>query len=100
MMGTATENQEAFSLQRSETVVPLGTQTTGKAPDQSGRILVLISLWADILNARLLALIAVVGALAIWLYTAYDPTVLRLWAAALYSLVLWPVMWLYAKKGN
>lgn len=56
--------------------------------------------WRKVLNARLLAFFALLGALVFWGYTVYDPNALRLWASSLYSLgVLWPVMALFLRKG-
>lgn len=63
--------------------------------------IVLIEIMTKILNARILAVLALLGALAMWIFTAYDPTSLRLWASAGYSLsVLCPVLWLYQNKGD
>lgn len=56
--------------------------------------------WRMILNARLLALLALVGALIVFGFTINDPTPLRLWGASLYSVgVLWPVIGLFLRKG-
>lgn len=68
--------------------------------DQSQAVLI-ISLWSDILNARLLAILALVGALGIFGYTIGDPSALRLWGCTGYSVgILWPVIWLYLKRGG
>lgn len=80
-------------------------QTAPAKPQQlsaetANHTILFINFWASILNARLLAVMALVGALFMWAWTVYDPTVLRLWASGLYSLVLWPVMYLYAKRGT
>lgn len=59
-----------------------------------------LSAWRYVLNARLLALFALAGALAGFAFTMYDATPLRLWGLGIYSvLCLWPVMWLHLKKG-
>ena len=72
-----------------------------KAPDQTSQILVLLAVWKDILNARLLAVIALLGALAIFGFTIAEPESARLWACAGYSVgILWPVIWLYLKRGD
>jgi hypothetical protein len=61
----------------------------------------LVATLKDILNARLLAVLALVGALGIFGWTIGDPTSLRLWGCAGYSVgILWPVIWLYLKKGD
>lgn len=59
-----------------------------------------ISQWRKILNARMLAGMALIGALAAFTFAMYDPSTLRLIGASLYSVsVLWPVMWLFIKKA-
>lgn len=88
-----------ISSARNEAGEVLPFDRLSKERDVSRAVLI-ISMWTDILNARLLAVMALVGALCIWLYCAYDPSILRLWASGLYSLVLWPVIYLYAKKGS
>ncbi|MDE2098061.1 MAG: hypothetical protein KGL39_12480 [Patescibacteria group bacterium] len=53
----------------------------------------------NVAAARSLALLAVLGAVAIWGYAAYDPQVLRLYAGAGYSVgVLIPILYLYWKS--
>lgn len=53
-----------------------------------------------ILNARLLVLLSLIGAVIIFAFGTYDPSTLRLWAASLYSVgVLWPLIVLYIRKG-
>lgn len=64
-------------------------------------VVLIISQWRAILNARLLALLALLGALALFGYSVYDPSPLRLWAASLYAMgVLWPTIYLYVSKGS
>ena len=54
----------------------------------------------DVLGARLLALIAVIAACAIWGYSVYDPTQMRTYAAIGFSLtVLMPTVALYWRRG-
>ena len=54
----------------------------------------------DMLGARILALIAVVAACAIWGYSVYDPTQMRTYAAIGFSLtVLIPTVALYWRRG-
>jgi hypothetical protein len=58
-------------------------------------------MFKDILNARLLAILALVGALGIFGFTISEPDSMRLWGCAGYSIgVLWPTIWLYLKKGE
>jgi len=59
-----------------------------------------LALWMKILNARLLAGGALLGALGVFGFALAQPDPLRLWGASLYAIgVLWPVMWLFSKKG-
>lgn len=55
---------------------------------------------ASIAASRILALIAVLGAVGIFLWATWDPQPWRTGAAALYAiLVLWPLVFLYLRKG-
>ena len=66
-------------------------------PDPRAQIL---STAMDVLSARLLALIAVVAACALWGYAVYDPLPLRSIAAAGFSvLTLAPVIYLHLRHG-
>lgn len=72
-----------------------------KTVDQTSNIILLIQEWRNILNARLLAVIALLGALAIFGFTISSPDPSRLWACAGYSVgVLWPIIYLYLKRGD
>ena len=54
----------------------------------------------DVLGARLLALIAVIAACAMWGFAVYDPTQMRTYAAIGFSVsVLMPTVALYWKRG-
>ena len=54
----------------------------------------------DMLGARILALIAVIAACAIWGFSVYDPTQMRTYAAIGFSLtVLIPTVALYWRRG-
>lgn len=53
-----------------------------------------------IVATRMLLLLAVVTASAVWAYAVYDPSQLRILAGGAYSaLVVWPLTWLYWQKG-
>jgi hypothetical protein len=53
-----------------------------------------------IVATRMLLLLAVVTASAVWAYAVYDPTQLRIVAGGVYSaLIVWPLTWLYWQKG-
>lgn len=80
-------------------VIPEPPKTPVKSPVDYSKIISVITVWQGVLNARLLALLSLAGAMFIFGYAMYDPTNLRLTAASLYAVgVLWPVMWLYSRK--
>jgi hypothetical protein len=83
-------------------VVPMKPKSVNKAPvNKDSQLIVLIEMWSRVLNARLLAVVALVGALGIFGFTIADPQTARLWGCAGYSVgVLWPVIWLYLRKGE
>lgn len=63
-------------------------------------MITIITAWSGILNARLLALLSLMGALVMFGFAMYDPTTLRLIGVSLYSIgVLWPVIALFLRKG-
>lgn len=69
------------------------------AVDYSNAVSV-IHQWRLILNTRLMLLLAVFGALAVFGFTIGDPTVSRQWASGIYAVtVLWPTIILYYRKG-
>src|ERR1700739_1940379 len=85
----------------SDNVLPLKQPTPQLSAETANHTILFISFWTGVLNARLLAITALVGALGIFGYTIGDPTNLRLWGCAGYAIgILWPVIWLYLKKGN
>ena len=60
-----------------------------------------ISAAVSILSLRLLAVIALLGAVGLFSITIYNPLEWRLYTAAAYALVvLLPVIWLYAKRSD
>lgn len=80
--------------------LPRASIAPSMVPVDYSHLIAVISAWKGILNARLLAVMAMIGALAIFGLAAYDPTNLRLTAGSLYSIgVLWPVIWLFMRKG-
>lgn len=53
----------------------------------------------DIISARLLCLIAVVGALPMFGFAVYDPMPVRSYTVAAYAaVVIWPLVWQMARK--
>lgn len=87
------ENQTSFV--NVENVVPL-PKNQGQ---QTNDIILLLDFWKDVLNTKLLAVLALLGAVCMWGETIYEPDTLRIWASAIYSVVvLIPVLLLYARK--
>lgn len=53
----------------------------------------------DLVSARMLGLLAVVGAIAMFGYAVYRPEEWRTYTVGLYAIVvLWPLVYLYLKK--
>lgn len=62
--------------------------------------LAIINAALEVLNARLLAILALLGAIAMFGYVVVRPEEWRLYATAVYAAgVLWPMVYLYMKKG-
>lgn len=60
----------------------------------------IINMSVRVLNARLMWILALLGAIGMWAMASYSPESGRLWAAAGYSIgVLVPVMLFTSKKG-
>lgn len=78
-------------------VLPM-TETSAQV-DYS-KLLTTIKFWRDVMNARLLALLSLLGTLGGFGYTIYDPNPARLWCLAIYAILCqFPILWLYLKKG-
>ena len=61
----------------------------------------LINTALSVLSLRLLAIIALLGAVGMFSAAVYEPTPWRVYATAAYSVVvLWPVIWLYAQRAD
>jgi hypothetical protein len=81
-----------------ENVKPLFATQQPKDPGQSG--VKMLEMVIEIASARMLALIAVLGGVAVWGYAVLDPSILRLYAGAGFSLgILLPLVVLYYRKG-
>lgn len=64
------------------------------------RMIFTINEWRKILNARLLALLALSGSIFGFGFCMYDPNPLRLWAMGIYAvLVQAPVLLVVLRKG-
>ncbi|HEY1490223.1 MAG TPA: hypothetical protein VGF90_04215 [Verrucomicrobiae bacterium] len=54
----------------------------------------------NVLSARFLGAVAVIGAVAMFGWAVYDPLPWRLAAVGTYAaVVLWPIVWLYLRRG-
>ena len=59
-----------------------------------------ISAALDVLSARLLGAISVIGAVVMFGWAVYDPQPWRLAVVGTYAaVVLWPIVWLYLRRG-
>jgi hypothetical protein len=64
------------------------------------KYLQMINLALAVLGARLLGLIAVLGAVAMFGYAVYDPIPWRTYTVGAYAaVVLWPIVLLYIRRG-
>lgn len=64
------------------------------------KLIAVVTFWVAVLNARLLALLALMGAMAGFGLTMYEPSPLRLTGMALYAILcLLPILWMYLRKG-
>lgn len=78
---------------------PASPQRAAKSVDYS-QIIAIITTWKDILNARLLALLALLGSLSGFAFTMYDPSPMRLTGMAIYAILCQaPILIMYIRKG-
>lgn len=69
-------------------------------PIDYSAIVMTISAWASILNARLLALLSLLGTLGGFGFCMYDPAPQRLYGLAIYAILCqMPILGLYMRKG-
>ena len=69
-------------------------------PVSRAKYVAMINAALGILGARLLGLIAVVGAVAMFGLAVWDPMPWRTYTVAAYAgVVLWPIVWLYLRRG-
>jgi hypothetical protein len=79
--------------------IPAPAQVSSAPGEEKGYAAVLTAA-LDVLSARLLGLLAVIAACALWGFAVYDPVPLRIAAAGLFSVtVLGPIVALYWKAG-
>jgi hypothetical protein len=68
--------------------------------DSMSYVVAIVNTSIRVLNARLIGILALMGAIGVWSLAAIDPSGLRIWAAAGYSLgVLLPSLMIYSRKG-
>lgn len=98
-------NQGASSSPQQSEVVPLNLSVPREErPEEAHELrreaVAQIRVAIDVLNARLLALIAVLGAVAIWAWAVVNPAPWTFATGWGYSLgVIVPIVWLYSKRG-
>lgn len=69
-------------------------------PVDYSRMISTLAVWKDILNARLLATLSLLGTLGGFGFVMYDPEPLRLWGLAIYAILCQaPILALYLRKG-
>jgi hypothetical protein len=69
-------------------------------PVDYSRMIHSLSVWKGILNARLLALLALCGSLVGFGFCMYNPDPVRLWGLAIYAILCQaPILALYLRKG-
>lgn len=63
-------------------------------------MITVIKAWQDILNARLLALLSMIGTLIGFFFVMWEPEPLRLWGLGIYAVLCqFPILALYFRKG-
>ena len=81
--------------------IPTPTLIAPPVPiDSKAGVLDTLTAALQVLSARLLGMIAVVGAVLMFGWAVYDPQPWRLAAVGTYAaVVLWPIVFLYLKRG-
>lgn len=88
-----------YDVAEDERVLPMQPPAP-PAPVDYSRMISIIAAWKDILNARLLALLALGGSLGGFGFVMYDPTPQRLYGLAIYAILCQaPILALYLRKG-
>lgn len=81
-------------------VIHMPEPTPQQAPVDYSRMISVIAAWKDILNARLLALLSLLGSLIGFGFVMADPQSGRLEGLAIYAILCqMPVLALYLRKG-
>lgn len=83
-----------------EVPAPVMMPAPRPAPRVNREYIALVNAAMDVLAARLLGLIAVIGAVAMFGFAVFDPVPWRTYTVVSYSVVvLLPIVWLYLRKG-
>jgi uncharacterized membrane protein YjfL (UPF0719 family) len=106
-LGNGAHYEEAAFISNDEMPPPAAaasaaaqTYSQAAAEVDYSRVIFALNEWRKILNARLLALLALSGAMLGFAFCMYDPTPLRLWGLGIYAvLCMWPTMALFLRKG-
>ena len=69
-------------------------------PVDYSHMISIIAAWRDILNARLLAVLSLIGTLGGFAFCMGDPSPMRLYGLATYAILCQlPILYLYLRKG-
>lgn len=83
-----------------QNIVDFPEQDTAKDTRLQEYLVSMVNAAVKVLNARLLCILSLLGAIGFWGLCMADPTVLRIICGACYSVgVLLPVLAMYSKKG-
>lgn len=97
--GPAPGNVEPFPKQPLFRV-PITEDARPANPRASREYVGVIKAAMDVLSARLLGLLAVIGAVGMFAYAVFDPIPWRTYTVVAYALVvLFPTIWLCLRKG-
>lgn len=95
---TMTDTSSAGSTPQG--VLKFPTASPEPQPEMHRDYVVMLRAGLQVLNARVLLLLALLFGGGIWTYTVYDPSEWRFICACGFSVgVLWPVAMLYNRKG-
>jgi hypothetical protein len=83
-----------------EPAVEIGNLPPRPEPVDYSHMIAVISAWASILNARLLAVLSLMGTLGGFAWLMGDPSPMRLYGLATYAILCQaPILLLYLRKG-
>lgn len=98
--GPAPGNVEQFPKQPLSFRVPITEHARPADPRSSGEYVGVIKAALDVLSARMLGLLAVIGAVGMFSFAVYDPIPWRTYTVVAYAVVvLFPTIYLYLKRG-